>query len=163
MKIISKKIFLLTFALILTVGCIKSKKQDRSGLESLVINNILNGTASDKYNNGSLVILTRADLSNLSFTGQCFDTFTLSGVAVSPSNYYNTIAGGGGGLLNNDYKKYALSTSNCAALSFTGTTNTGFGSSSQRPNSEQDLTFKMYSCDPNNNPCSKTAITAAGF
>ena len=51
MKIISKKIFLLTFALILTVGCIKSKKQDRSGLESLVINNILNGTASDKYNN----------------------------------------------------------------------------------------------------------------
>jgi len=163
MKGITIKIFLLIIAITITANCIKTKKQDRSGLTTLVMNNWANGTATDKYTNGSLVILTRADLSNLSFTGQCFDTFTVGGIIVSPSNYYNTPAGGGGGLFNSDYKKYALSTSNCAALSFTGTNNTNLGSSTQRPDSSQSFNFRLYSCDPNNNPCSRTAITAAGF
>lgn len=147
----------------LSIGCIQTKKQNRNGLSALVLNNWANGTATDRFTNGSLVIMQRADLSNLSFTGQCFDTFTLKGVAVSPSNYYNTPAGGGGGLLNNDFKKYALSTSNCTTLGFTGTTNTNLGSSTQRPDPDQNFTFRMYTCDPNNNPCSRTAITAGGF
>ena len=78
MNTISKKIFLISFALMITVGCIKTKKQDRSGLESLVLNNAANGTLNDKYTNGSLVILTRADLGGQSFTGECFDTFTIA-------------------------------------------------------------------------------------
>ncbi len=147
----------------ISVGCIKTKKQDRSGLTALVLRNWSNGTATDKYTNGSLVIISRVDLVNLSFTGQCFDTFTLNGIVVSPSNYYNTLAGGAGGALNTDLKKYALSTSNCTTLSFTGTNNTNLGSSTQRPDHSQEFNFKMYTCDPNNNPCSRTAITAAGF
>jgi hypothetical protein len=163
MKTLYKKIFLIIVAATIMTGCIQTKKQDRSGLSALVLNNWSNGTATDKYTNGSLVILTRADLSNLSFTGQCFDTFTLKGATVSPSNYYNTLAGGAGGALNSDLKKYALSTSNCTTLSFTGTTNTNLGSSTQRPDPSDGFTYKMYTCDPNNNPCSKTAITASGF
>lgn len=163
MNTISKKIFLISFALFIAVGCIKTKKQDRSGLESLVLNNAANGAVNDKYTNGSLVILSRADLASQSFTGECYDTFTMYGGIISPTNYYNTIPGGGGGLLNTDLKKYAVSTSNCTALSFTGTTSTGFGSATQRPDHSQDFNFKMYSCDPNNNPCSRLAITAAGF
>ncbi|MBL0266425.1 MAG: hypothetical protein IPQ05_21805 [Leptospiraceae bacterium] len=163
MKTNYKNIFLIAMILIVSVGCIQSKKKDRSGLSALVLRNWSNGTATDKYTNGSLVILSRADLSNLSFTGQCFDTFTLNGIVVSPSNYYNTVAGGAGGALNTNVKKYALSTSNCSALSFTGTTNTNLGSSTQRPNTSDGFTFKMYTCDPNNNPCARAAITASGF
>ena len=84
-------------------------------------------------------------------------------IFTSPSNYYNTLAGGAGGALNTNVKKYALSTSNCSALSFTGTTNTNLGSSTQRPNTSDGFTFKMYTCDPNNNPCARAAITASGF
>ena len=157
------KLLLFIIAIATNVNCIQTKKQDRSGLTALVMNNWANGTATDQYTNGSLLIITRADLSNLSFTGQCFDTFTIGGIIVIPSNYYNTPAGGGGGLFNSDYKKYALSTSNCAALRFTGTNNTNLGSSTQRPDSSQSFNFRLYSCDPNNNPCSRAAITAAGF
>lgn len=158
------KIFIIYFLTIFSmVGCIQSKDEDRNGLVALVTNNWVNGTATDQYTLGSLVILTRADLANLSFTGQCFDTFTVYGVPVSPSNYYNTIPGGAGGSLNTDIKKYALSTSNCTTLGVTGTTNTSYGSSYQRPQPDDGFTFKMYSCDPNNNPCSKSVITAAGF
>ncbi len=157
------KILLIIIVMTVGVGCIKTKKQNRSGLTALVLNNWANGKATDKYTNGSLVIMSRADLVNQSFTGQCFDTFTTKGIVVSPSNYYNTIPGGGGGALNTDLKKYSLSTSNCSSLGFTGTTNTNLGSSSQRPDPSDEFTFKMYSCDPNNNPCTRAAITASGF
>lgn len=157
------KIIIAMILITVSVGCIKTKKENRSGLTALVLNNWANGKATDKYTNGSLVIMNRADLANQSFTGQCFDTFTVNGIVVSPSNYYNTIPGGAGGTLNTDLKKYALSTSNCSTLGFTGTTNTNLGSSTQRPNPNDEFTFKMYSCDPNNNPCTKTAITASGF
>lgn len=157
------KILLIIIMMTVTIGCIKTKKQNRSGLTALVLNNWANGTATDKYTNGSLVIMSRADLSNLSFTGQCFDTFTTKGIVVSPSNYYNTIPGGAGGTLNTDLKKYALSTSNCSTLGFTGTTNTNLGSSTQRPDPSDGFTFRMFTCDPNNNPCTRTAITASGF
>lgn len=157
------KTFLIITIIALASNCIQTKEQNRDGLKALVLNNFVNGTATDKYTNGSLVIMTRADLSNLSFTGQCFDTFTFYGIVVSPSNYYNTFPGGAGGQLNTDLKKYMLSTSNCASLGVTGTTNTFLGSSTQRPDTNQGFTFKMYTCDPNNNPCSKSVIVAGGF
>jgi hypothetical protein len=159
-----KKIFLLILILLtFRISCIQTKKQNTNGLTALILNNAANGTSSDKYNNGSLVDMKRADLANVSFTAVCYDTFTLNSITVSPSNYYNTTAGGSGGKLNSDVEKWNLSTSNCSSLGFSPANNTSFGSSSQRPNSNQEFTFKMYSCDPNNNPCSTTAIKAAGF
>ncbi|HMV81192.1 MAG TPA: hypothetical protein PK453_14435 [Leptospiraceae bacterium] len=139
--------------------CTNRKPNPNTGLKTLVLNNFLNGTASDK--NKSEVILTRID--TVSYTGQCFDTFTVNGITVSPSNYYNTFPGGSGGAFNSNLKRWALSTSDCTALGFTGGTNTNFGSSTQRPDPNSGFTFKMYQCDPGNNPCSKSAITAAGF
>ena len=141
----------------------QTKKQNTKGLTALILNNAANGTANDKYTNGSLVDMKRADLANLSFTGVCYDTFTLNTIPVSPSNYYNTPAGGYGGQINTDLEKHTLSTSNCSSLGFSPASNTSFGSSSQRPNVNDGFTYKMYSCDPNNNPCSTTAIKAAGF
>jgi hypothetical protein len=125
---------------------------------SLVINNLIDEWKSDK--NKSLIQLDVADLGG-SYTGKCFDTFQLNGGNVTPTAYYNTPAGGAGGLLNNNVRKYAVSISNCSELGFTSGTN--FGAQSQRPNSNDNFTFRMYTCDPNNNPCTKSAITAAGF
>lgn len=164
MKKIVNFIFLITIISISLTNCIKSKTENRDGLTALVMQSMINGTANDAYTKGSLVVIERIDLVNQSFKGECYDTFTSKGGVVSPSVYYNTVPGGSGGRINTDLKKYALSTSNCAALSFTGTTNTNLGSSTQRPDSsESGFNFKMYTCDPNNNPCQKTAIAAAGF
>ncbi|PJZ46810.1 LA_3150 family lipoprotein [Leptospira brenneri] len=135
----------------------QSKEQDREGISSLVINNLLNGVV-DK--NKSLVVMEVADLAG-SFTGTCYDTFQWNGGNVGPTAYFNTPPGGSGGALNTNIKKYAVSTSSCSELGFTSGSN--FGSTSQRPNPNDQFTFKMFSCDPNNNPCSKSAITAAGF
>lgn len=148
------------FTALITADCGTKKSNPNTGLRTLVLNNWMNGTATDKYK--SEVILTRADI-NTSFTGQCFDSFTVNGITVSPSNYFNTYAGGSGGAFNSNIKKWALSTSDCTSLGFTGGTNTNYGSSTQRPDSNSGFTFKMYQCDPGNNPCSKSAITAAGF
>lgn len=158
-----KKISILLTIIFLFFNCSQSKKQDRSGLVTLVLNNWTNGTATDQYTNGSLVIFTKVDLANLTYNGQCLDTFTLYGIKASPSNYYRTVPGGAGGSLNTNIKKYALSTSSCSSLGFASSSVHTLGSSSQRPNPDMGFTFKMYSCDPNNNPCPSKGITAAGF
>ncbi|TGL22886.1 hypothetical protein EHQ47_09040 [Leptospira bourretii] len=135
----------------------QSKEQNREDISSLVINNLLNGVAD---RNKSLVVMEVADLGG-SFTGTCFDTFQLNGGNTGPTAYFNTPQGGAGGLLNTNIKKYAVSTSSCSDLGFASGTN--FGSTSQRPNQNDLFTFKMFTCDPNNNPCTKAAITASGF
>ncbi|EKJ88339.1 LA_3150 family lipoprotein [Leptospira meyeri] len=135
----------------------QSKEQNREDISSLVINNLLNGVAD---RNKSLVVMEVADLGG-SFTGTCFDTFQLNGGNIGPTAYFNTPQGGAGGLLNTNIKKYAVSTSSCSDLGFASGTN--FGSTSQRPNPNDLFTFKMFTCDPNNNPCTKAAITASGF
>ncbi|PJZ83631.1 LA_3150 family lipoprotein [Leptospira harrisiae] len=135
----------------------QSKEQNREDISSLVINNLLSGVAD---RNKSLVVMEVADLGG-SFTGTCFDTFQLNGGNIGPSAYFNTPQGGAGGLLNTNIKKYAVSTSSCSDLGFASGTN--FGSTSQRPNPNDLFTFKMFTCDPNNNPCTKAAITASGF
>jgi len=157
MNIIQKQIFYILLAITLICSNCQSKKQDRDALTSLIINN-LSTNGSDK--NKSLIQLDVADLGG-SYTGKCFDTFQLNGGNVTPTAYYNTPAGGAGGLLNNNVRKYAVSISNCSELGFTSGTN--FGAQSQRPNPNDNFTFRMYTCDPNNNPCTKSAITAAGF
>ncbi|EMY62597.1 LA_3150 family lipoprotein [Leptospira terpstrae] len=139
------------------LGNCQSKEQSREDISSLVINNLLNGVAD---RNKSLVVMEVADLGG-SFTGSCYDTFQLNGGNVGPTAYFNTPPGGAGGLLNTNIKKYAVSTSSCSDLGFASGTN--FGSSSQRPNPDDVFTFKMFTCDPNNNPCARSAITAAGF
>ncbi|MCB1179778.1 MAG: hypothetical protein KDK36_19530 [Leptospiraceae bacterium] len=155
--------YLLIGVIIFVVTCSQKKNnEDRSGLEQLVLNNFINGTSNDSYINGSLLILTRADLAGFSYTGQCMEDFRVNSVKVSPTNYYNTIPGGAGGSLNTDYKKYSLSTSSCSTLKFTPGSG-GLGSSSQRPNPGDGFTFDLYTCDPNNNSCDSSAIKAAGF
>ncbi len=135
----------------------QSKKQNRDVLVSYVINNILkNGTDLNR----SLVQMEVADLGG-SYTGKCFDTFQLNGGNVSSTSYFNTPAGGAGGLLNNNIRKYNVSTATCADLGFSN--GTSFGSQSQRPNPDDNFTFRMFSCDPNNNPCTRLAISTAGF
>lgn len=155
-----KQFFYLIFILVILFDCTQTKK---NGLSALIVNNALNGTATDKYTNESLLDLRRADLANLSFTGVCYDSFTFNTIPVSPTNYYNTPAGGYGGKINTDIEKHTLSTSNCSSLGFSPASNTSFGSSTQRPSSDTSFNYKMYSCDPNNNPCSAAAIKAAGF
>ncbi|HMZ60674.1 MAG TPA: hypothetical protein PL048_18005 [Leptospiraceae bacterium] len=144
---------------ILVSDCSSRKPNPNTGLRTLVLNNWLNGTATDK--NKSEIILTKIDMT--SYTGQCFDTFTLNGISISPSNYYNTFAGGSGGAFNSGLKRWALSASDCTSLGFTGGTGTNFGTAAQRPDPNSNFTFKMYTCDPSSSPCSKSAITAAGF
>ncbi|MCW7495697.1 hypothetical protein ND860_04110 [Leptospira levettii] len=157
-----KKFYIISI-IVLQMYCVQSKVQNTDGMTALLLNNASNGAVSDKYNNGSLVHIKRADLVNLSFTGECYDSFTLVGIVVSPSNYYNTPQGGSGGIFNTDLEKWNLSLSNCNSLGFSPPNNANFGTSTQRPNSNQTFTFKMYSCDPNNNPCSNNAIKASGF
>ncbi|TGK81970.1 hypothetical protein EHQ24_11860 [Leptospira noumeaensis] len=135
----------------------QSKEQNRDEISSLVINNLLNGVPD---RNKSLVVMEVADLGG-SYTGTCYDTFQLNGGNIGSTSYFNTPPGGAGGLLNTNVKKYAVSTSTCSDLGFTSGSN--FGSTSQRPNPNDTFTFKMYTCDPNNNPCAKAAITASGF
>lgn len=139
------------------LGNCQSKEQSREDISSLVINNLLNGVAD---RNKSLVVMEVADLGG-SFTGTCYDTFQLNGGDVGPTAYFNTAPGGAGGLLNTNIKKYAVSISSCSDLGFSSGTN--FGSTSQRPNPDDMFTFKMFTCDPNNNPCAKSAIRASGF
>lgn len=148
---------ILTLSLSLFLLNCQSKEQDRKGISSLIINNILNGGVD---RNKSLVIMEVADLGG-SYTGNCYDTFQLNGGNIGPTSYFNTPPGGAGGLLNTNIKKYNVSTSSCTDLGFASGTN--FGSTSQRPNSNDGFTFKVYTCDPNNNPCSRSAITASGF
>lgn len=154
-----KKKFLiqiLLFVILFSPGC-QSKKQDREAITALVINNALT-SSTDK--NKSLLRLEVADLGG-SYTGRCYDTFQLYGGNVSPTTYFNTPAGSSGGALNSNVRKSAVSTSSCSDLGFTSGTN--FGSSTQRPNPDDGFTFRLYYCDPNNNPCTKAAMTASGF
>ncbi|MCE9499488.1 MAG: hypothetical protein K8R21_03150 [Leptospira sp.] len=154
------------YAIILTFHVLfqcQSKHEDRNALAGLVMNNLASGSGSTADGFKSMIDLTRADLAKQSYTGNCFDTFQLDGVNVSPSTYYNTYYGGSGGQLNSDIRKVALSKSDCTALGFAGPSNTNYGSASQRPDPKDKFTFKQYSCDPNNNPCPKAGITATGF
>jgi len=149
--------FFMILVVSIFLGNCQSKKQNRNEISSLVINNLLNGVAD---RNKSLVVMEVADLGG-SYTGTCFDSFQLNGGNVGSTAYFNTPPGGAGGALNTNIKKYAVSTSSCSDLGFASGTN--FGSTSQRPNPDDMFTFKMFTCDPNNNPCAKSAITAAGF
>ncbi|XDD54336.1 hypothetical protein AB3N62_00555 [Leptospira sp. WS4.C2] len=149
--------FFMILVVSIFLGNCQSKEQNRDEISSLVINNLLNGVAD---RNKSLVVMEVADLGG-SFTGTCFDTFQLNGGNIGSTAYFNTPPGGAGGLLNTNIKKYAVSTSTCSDLGFASGTN--FGSTSQRPNPNDTFTFKMFTCDPNNNPCTRSAIAAAGF
>ncbi len=158
-----KSIIKFTALLIITglIACSNTKKNQ--GLKALVINNFLTSpsTVDPKLDkNKSMVQMEKADLAG-SYTGKCFESFHLNGAEISPTTYYNSFFGGAGGALNNNVKKSALSTSSCTTLGFT--TGTGFGAATQRPNPDTEFSYKLYLCDPNNNSCSKTAITAAGF
>ncbi|MCT8334069.1 hypothetical protein NUH30_10335 [Leptospira sp. 85282-16] len=150
------RLLFMVFVLFLLGNC-QSKEQNRDEISSLVINNLLNNVPD---RNKSLVVMEVADLGG-SYTGTCYDTFQLNGGNIGSTAYFNTPPGGAGGTLNTDVKKYAVSTSSCSDLGFASGTN--FGSTSQRPNPNDLFTFKMFTCDPNNNPCAKSAIKAAGF
>ena len=146
-------------------NCSKSNtgSDNREGLKTILLQNWLNGSVSDQYNNGSILYAKKADLVNLSYIGNCYDTFTLYSITVSPSTYYKTKAGGSSGQYNNDYEKWGISTSNCATIGFSPANNTSFGSSTQRPDPDDGFTFKRYSCDPNNNSCPSALMKALGF
>ncbi|MCG6151103.1 LA_3150 family lipoprotein [Leptospira bandrabouensis] len=150
------RLLFMVFVLFLLGNC-QSKEQNRDEISSLVINNLLNNVPD---RNKSLVVMEVADLGG-SYTGTCYDTFQLNGGNIGSTAYFNTPPGGAGGTLNTEVKKYAVSTSSCSDLGFASGTN--FGSTSQRPNPNDLFTFKMFTCDPNNNPCAKSAIKAAGF
>ncbi|MCW7491660.1 hypothetical protein ND861_03230 [Leptospira sp. 2 VSF19] len=151
-----KRLLFMVFVLIFVGNC-QSKEQNRDEISSLVINNLLNNVPD---RNKSLVVMEVADLGG-SYTGTCYDTFQLNGGNIDSTAYFNTPPGGAGGALNTNVKKYAVSTSSCSDLGFASGTN--FGSTSQRPNPNDLFTFKMFTCDPNNNPCTKSAIHASGF
>lgn len=150
------RLLFMVFVLFLLGNC-QSKEQNRDQISSLVINNLLNNVPD---RNKSLVVMEVADLGG-SYTGTCYDTFQLNGGNIGSTAYFNTPPGGAGGTLNTEVKKYAVSTSSCSDLGFASGTN--FGSTSQRPNPNDLFTFKMFTCDPNNNPCAKSAIKAAGY
>ncbi|TGN05100.1 LA_3150 family lipoprotein [Leptospira bandrabouensis] len=150
------RLLFMVFVLFLLGNC-QSKEQNRDEISSLVIHNLLNNVPD---RNKSLVVMEVADLGG-SYTGTCYDTFQLNGGNIGSTAYFNTPPGGAGGTLNTEVKKYAVSTSSCSDLGFASGTN--FGSTSQRPNPNDLFTFKMFTCDPNNNPCAKSAIKAAGF
>ncbi|MCG6143856.1 hypothetical protein ND856_03585 [Leptospira bandrabouensis] len=150
------RLLFMVFVLFLLGNC-QSKEQNRDEISSLVINNLLNNVPD---RNKSLVVMEVADLGG-SYTGTCYDTFQLNGGNIGSTAYFNTPPGGAGGTLNTEVKKYAVSTSSCSDLGFASGTN--FGSTSQRPNPNDLFTFKMFTCDPNNNPCAKSAIKAAGY
>ncbi len=151
-----KQLLFMVFVLFLLGNC-QSKEQNRDEISSLVIHNLLNNVPD---RNKSLVVMEVADLGG-SYTGTCYDTFQLNGGNIGSTAYFNTPPGGAGGTLNTEVKKYAVSTSSCSDLGFASGTN--FGSTSQRPNPNDLFTFKMFTCDPNNNPCAKSAIKAAGY
>lgn len=150
------RLLFMVFVLFLLGNC-QSKEQNRDEISSLVIHNLLNNVPD---RNKSLVVMEVADLGG-SYTGTCYDTFQLNGGNIGSTAYFNTPPGGAGGTLNTEVKKYAVSTSSCSDLGFASGTN--FGSTSQRPNPNDLFTFKMFTCDPNNNPCAKSAIKAAGY
>lgn len=151
-----KQLLFMVFVLFLLGNC-QSKEQNRDEISSLVIHNLLNNVPD---RNKSLVVMEVVDLGG-SYTGTCYDTFQLNGGNIGSTAYFNTPPGGAGGTLNTEVKKYAVSTSSCSDLGFASGTN--FGSTSQRPNPNDLFTFKMFTCDPNNNPCAKSAIKAAGY
>lgn len=151
-----KQLLFMVFVLFLLGNC-QSKEQNRDEISSLVIHNLLNNVPD---RNKSLVVMEVAYLGG-SYTGTCYDTFQLNGGNIGSTAYFNTPPGGAGGTLNTEVKKYAVSTSSCSDLGFASGTN--FGSTSQRPNPNDLFTFKMFTCDPNNNPCAKSAIKAAGY
>ncbi|EQA36287.1 hypothetical protein LEP1GSC047_3010 [Leptospira inadai serovar Lyme str. 10] len=108
----------------------------------------------------SIVIFDTTD--GISFTGKCYDSFTVggasgvSGPAISPTAYFNIALGGTAA--NNDFHKQNTSSSTCAA----GTTNLGFTGGGV-PAIGSSFAFKAYYCDPNYSACKSAQWKAAGF
>lgn len=150
------KIIILTLALVVFFQCGNTRKNTskNSVLLALILANP--SGSSDK----SLFNIYKDPKDLTSFTGSCFDSFTLVGVPGNAQDFYNA-TGGATTHVNSGVSKWALSTKSCSDLGFSGGV--------EIYSSKRDAyNYKEYHCSPDagggaSGECQLGTITAAGF
>ncbi|EPG75127.1 hypothetical protein LEP1GSC058_0158 [Leptospira fainei serovar Hurstbridge str. BUT 6] len=132
------------------VGCSNKGKTNDSDYSGLLAS-ILAAPAPD----GTKSVVKITQLDSVSWTGVCFDSFTIgnSGVSASGTDFFNATLGALQSAPPLVLEKTSKST--CSTLGFPG-------GITQR-STDNNFNYKVYYCNPDVGVCTFSAIQAAGF